>query len=497
MNERYEKLAAAVNGLAAKFGTVGSYAIYVKDEPVLDTAYGFADSERKVPLTAKHRICSRLRARWIVGICFARLMDEKRVKTSDKLSKFIPEYPHAGEITLLQLLTACSGVPDHTTQVVRRRCDADPAFAKLDRAARYAAEAAVTALEPTAEELIADISPLPLDFAPGTQESYDNDSEMALLAEALVRVSGKSLYELACEYVFEPAGMWTAEGDCADTDTAGRLSEPNAPAIPIKHTPTRFAYTTDGESVLRLTRALAEGRLLSEKGWALMERHAEGERSAAFESNNGLLSFYSVGPFGYEVCGYFSRHTGVAVANTMCEKQSSLLKDGEAWYFRPRARREFEGALQDYTDPKLERVSKKNIWEAIELTVADEQLTYVDSAKMSLAYSSVDRTERPYVARDCGRAVGLLMLRINKKKNIYDVSILLVDRRFQGRGYGKFMLRHGIEMLLAEGATELSIGVNRANTVARSLYESMGFRAKEVYEGGVTLEMKPEDYIRG
>lgn len=492
MTDRYKKLSATIDGYAADFGVNGVYAMYMKDETITESAYGFADAAKTRPMTLESRYCFTLVAKWIVNICLARLFDMKRARPSDRLDRWLPEYPYAAKISLLQLITNRAGVPDYETQVLRRRSDADPAVAAMTPEQRMVAEAAMTAAPPSTEELIAAIAPLPLEFEPGTDQQWGSWTNDALLAGVVERASGMSLFAFAKEAVFDPAGMTVSEGDEADTDASGRVNF--GPAVPIPHTPVTRAYTTDGASVCRLVKALAAGGVLSENGWKFVLRHTSEPGAAAFGDNNGVLSFYSAGPFGYELCGYFSRKTGLAIAAPLREPQAARVVDSEQMFFRPYVRRAFEGVLQEYTAPKMERVSKKNIWDAVGLKVTEEQLSFVESAPNSLAYALVEKHERCYVAKDCGRAVGLTVLNIDKAKKNYVVSILLVDRRYQGRGYGKFMLRWAVGELIRHGAESLEISVNRSNTVARRLYESVGFRPDKVYDGGVELKLDTKDY---
>jgi len=87
------------------------------------------------------------------------------------------------------------------------------------------------------------------------------------------------------------------------------------------------------------------------------------------------------------------------------------------------------------------------------------------------------------------RAVGLLVLDINPKKNYFNIDIIIIDKRFQGKGYGKIMLNWAIETLKKQGAKELEIGVSRYNHAAKKIYMDAGFTPKAVYDGGMNLHM--------
>ncbi len=57
------------------------------------------------------------------------------------------------------------------------------------------------------------------------------------------------------------------------------------------------------------------------------------------------------------------------------------------------------------------------------------------------------------------------------------------DRR--GRGIGRAMMEHAIELARAEGAGHMELGTGEDDVVARALYESLGFDNHEHGPGGV------------
>lgn len=57
---------------------------------------------------------------------------------------------------------------------------------------------------------------------------------------------------------------------------------------------------------------------------------------------------------------------------------------------------------------------------------------------------------------------------------IFDVEI---DDAFRGRGYGRAAMRLAEDEARARGMTSLGLNVHGQNTVARSLYDSLGYQA--------------------
>ncbi len=133
------------------------------------------------------------------------------------------------------------------------------------------------------------------------------------------------------------------------------------------------------------------------------------------------------------------------------------------------------------------RINKKNIWNALNIKVEPEQIEYVLEAKSSIAMCLAYKNYQAFAEMEGDRVVGLLVLDINKKKDHYYISIVQIDRRYQGRGYGKIMMEWAVEYLKKQGAKELEIGVSRFNIAAQKLYQSVGFDIKSVYEDGITM----------
>lgn len=56
------------------------------------------------------------------------------------------------------------------------------------------------------------------------------------------------------------------------------------------------------------------------------------------------------------------------------------------------------------------------------------------------------------------------------------ITKFTVAEPFRGRGYGRLLMEHLIEMGLQLGGTTVRLEVRESNTPARSLYENMGFQ---------------------
>jgi len=124
-----------------------------------------------------------------------KLQEEGKLSINDKLSKYIPDFPRANEVTLRQLLTHTSGIQD---------CRMTADF--LSRVTQP------TTTETTIEELKRQTHPY--DFNPGTKWRYNNAGYL-LLCYIMEKVSGQNYGDFLRENFFQPLGMTNTGVYCA------------------------------------------------------------------------------------------------------------------------------------------------------------------------------------------------------------------------------------------------------------------------------------------
>jgi CubicO group peptidase (beta-lactamase class C family) len=148
---------------------------------VVNKAYGSADLERDVPLSANSVFDAGSVRKQFVAAAILLLVEEGKLSLSDDVRKHIPQLPDYGhKITVDHLLTHTSGIRDW--QPLLNLAGGDPD--------------AMTMILRQRE----------LNFAPGEEWSYSN-SGYVLLPEIVARVSGMPFSEFARKRLFEPLGM--------------------------------------------------------------------------------------------------------------------------------------------------------------------------------------------------------------------------------------------------------------------------------------------------
>ena len=135
----------------------------------------------------------------------------------------------------------------------------------------------------------------------------------------------------------------------------------------------------------------------------------------------------------------------------------------------------------------LEPVTQENLDAVLALTVRECQKGFVSSNAESLAQASVyAKTAFPFAVYDDRKIVGFIMMGYYEEKKYYTLWKLMIDRQYQGQGYGKASLELGIAFLKHRfRVKEIFTGVIHGNEAAKSLYHSVGFEDTGLFENGM------------
>ena len=478
----FAKLSQRIDEIAEKWDTSGAVVVIVDDKVVHKETYGYADREKGIRTLPDSTYLISSKSPLLIGLCVMQLIDQNKVSLQDTLDQYIPEYRHASKITIKQLLYRNTGIPDYFysgKMIELSQSEQHQALSVQDRfrIERYAYESPITFGE--AHAIIADA---PLEFEPGSRTNDWSASNVVFLREVIERVSGLSLIDYQRKHIFEPLGMTqTVPGCDATTVSYGCIKETVLVRLPPVEKMDHALKTTIDDMV-KLMRGVVDKRLLSKRDWrTALAFDSEGMGIVAQNANG--IACGEGGLLGYEFRLYFDQEAKIAYVLLANEMQILRRINHEWYWFLKEMRRAIE---EETTYPRfatLKPYSEQNAWDAMNLAVDESQQSFVLDAKTSLCYALAKRkVRRPYVLMEGMRSVGLLVLAIDKKKSDYCVDVLLVDRRYQNRGFGKIMLSKGLEILKQNGAQRIEIGVSRFNIAAQKLYFSLGFERAAVYE---------------
>lgn len=142
---------------------------------------------------------------------------------------------------------------------------------------------------------------------------------------------------------------------------------------------------------------------------------------------------------------------------------------------------------------RIEKVTANNVWEILKLRVGEGQKSFVAGNDVSIieAYTTITGGGYafPFGVYDGDTPVGFFMVGFDTDeywenppeiaKNNYNLWRLMIDERYQNRGYGKETMRLALDFIRTQpcGKAEYCwLSYEPENEVARRLYYSFGFR---------------------
>ena len=127
-------------------------------------------------------------------------------------------------------------------------------------------------------------------------------------------------------------------------------------------------------------------------------------------------------------------------------------------------------------DIKFMDVTADNFKECIKLTVSEDQKGYVASNVFSVAQSKVSPELIPTCIYAGDVMVGFTMFGRDVDDGNIWIARLMIDEKYQGKGYGKAAVAKLIEFLPEKyGCSEVYLSTEPHNTHAQRIYESLGF----------------------
>ena len=126
---------------------------------------------------------------------------------------------------------------------------------------------------------------------------------------------------------------------------------------------------------------------------------------------------------------------------------------------------------------ELRKITIDNYEECLNLKVADNQKAFVSSNAHSLAQAWVYyKTAFPFAIYADDNMIGFIMLGYYKAKDYYTLWKLMIDEKYQRKGYGRKALALGIDYLVNRfKVKEVFTAYESSNDIAKNLYTSVGF----------------------
>jgi D-alanyl-D-alanine carboxypeptidase len=165
--------------------TPGVTVLVLKDgRQLYGRAYGFRSVDGRLPASMDTHYEIGSITKQFTAAAILKLQDAGKLRIDAKVSTYLPDAPHANEITLRQLLTHTSGLPDYLA-------------ASRDEQAVMPA---------TFQQLMNIVAGKPLDFPPGSKASYSNTGYI-ILGRIIELTSHESYNHYVRAHLLQPAGM--------------------------------------------------------------------------------------------------------------------------------------------------------------------------------------------------------------------------------------------------------------------------------------------------
>lgn len=188
----------------------GAISVILDNKNVCMNTVGMADFETKCPFTTNTTMELASLSKQFTAIAIMKMLENKLIDLESKISKYIPNYSYANEITIRQLLNHSSGIPDYTGEII-----VPNALKKLESQCK-SGNSITTKIKMecinklcraySIEECLDFVNTLQLHFIPGDGTAYSN-TNYYFLSHIIEKVTGKTYEQYLKEAVFEPLGM--------------------------------------------------------------------------------------------------------------------------------------------------------------------------------------------------------------------------------------------------------------------------------------------------
>ena len=242
------------------------YAVY-RNDVIYDQGAGMATGTMKNGTDVAYGVASLTKE--FTAAAIVQLSEKGKLDISDKLSKYFPGYRYGDDITIWHLLAQRSGIPDYSV-------DSDDGKVYVSC---FGTEYSDITIDPnrTAVENRDKIRTFFLSkellFEPGDYYDY-SDSNYALLAEIVTRVSGMEYHDYVRENIFEPLGMeHSAFIDDYDPNVITKVAQTDRSEFDRDYFTVKGAEYGCGDilstpkDLYRWYRGLVEGKVVSDQSY--------------------------------------------------------------------------------------------------------------------------------------------------------------------------------------------------------------------------------------
>lgn len=252
----------------------GAISVIKAGKNVYMTTFGMADFETGSPFSTHTTMELASLSKQFTAVVIMKMFENGLVDLESKISKYIPEYSHANEITIRNLLNHSSGIPDYTGEII-----VPSALRQLDNQCtsgnNITTKMKIECMNNlcraySIEECLDSVNTLPLHFIPGEGTAYSN-TNYYFLSHIIEKVTGKSYEQTLRKAIFEPLEMFESHASGLRAKAAGYMMvEENNIIVCGRHGMNSgdSGVVSTIEDMTKWCEAILDGKLLSKKSWS-------------------------------------------------------------------------------------------------------------------------------------------------------------------------------------------------------------------------------------
>lgn len=232
----------------------GNILVAHKGEVIFEKGFGFQNHEKAIENTNETAFLLGSITKQFTAAAILKLQEQQKLALTDKIATFLPDYPNGDQITIHQLLTHTSGLPEYLDHI-----KSDSQIGKAW----------------TTDQIVAAMLDKPAKSEPGSKFEYNNYGYV-MLGAIIEAVTGGKYENYIKNHLLKPIGMdQTDFGYNAVKQSEQAVGYLNAEYKVAPYVDPSFAHaggalTSTIGDLYKWDRALAGNKLLSEESKELM-----------------------------------------------------------------------------------------------------------------------------------------------------------------------------------------------------------------------------------
>ena len=397
------------------------------------------------------------------------LLEQLNIDLETTIEQIMPELKYAHKIKYIHLLRTTSGLPDYHGEVLARlnkvkedASDLEKKTHAINLATKYVDYQTALDFYNTNELL----------YEPGTESDF-GDVLSIVGVELIERLSNKPYWDTVEELIFKPLHITYKNNSVNDRRYINEYYNKKTTII-LDTLVNQIALKS--QDIYTIFNGIKQSVICSSAVYKKM-REIVKFNGINFGESYGKAEHFSAGPFS--IIDFKKQDVQIVFSTTY--SGDIIYEQDDFKRFISQVISSVESALLILKNPKLVKLNKRNVYDLLSLSNSPEKMWFMGSTKYMLAYQYVEKCATTYMCMDQGIYVGTVTLYIDKKGQSFTITNVLVDKRFQNRGYGKAMIRLSLDILKRFGASTITLWVDRANVTAYKAYASVGFKIKGTY----------------